>query len=82
MLLQDTEFETGMMDGEPYQCGVYASSLRRNLFSEHLGQQLELDDDPVCGDFYRDVWQSVSKQNTRLFEEVIFILLKVVLQIA
>ena len=61
------------MNGAPYDCGVYASSLRRDLFGEHLGQPQGLDDDPVCEYFYRDVWQSTSKQNTQLFEEVILI---------
>lgn len=35
--LQDEKFDAGLMDGAPYKRGLFAGSLRRYLFSEHLG---------------------------------------------
>lgn len=35
--MQDEEFETGVMNGAPHKRGKFAGSLRRYLFSEHLG---------------------------------------------
>ncbi|KAL4704091.1 hypothetical protein ACJJTC_016349 [Scirpophaga incertulas] len=76
-LLQDEQFDEGVMNGEPYPCGRVAGALRKRLFREHLGYMEEdLDrlginlDDPVSDDFFLNVWQATSKRNTEIYEEV------------
>jgi len=78
VIIEDVEFEPGVMAGAEYQCGKYAGSLRKHLFREHLGQ-LQTDipqdqdtdvTDPVSRHFYRDVWQHIATRNTQIYEEV------------
>lgn len=70
------------MNGEKVNVGKYASSLRKYLFSEHLGilSQCYRHDsgdnfsyrdlmDPTSDEFYKK-WVSLSEKNTKLFEEV------------
>ena len=63
------------MNGKPYDSGIFAGSMRRYLFSEHLGEaDLEnptLDvSDPVCDAFFTNVWNYVANKNTLIYEEV------------
>nr|CAB3264933.1 phospholipase D1-like [Phallusia mammillata] len=37
LLVEDTQMIPSTMDGKPYEVGVYATSLRRRCFCEHLG---------------------------------------------
>ncbi|CAH2979630.1 unnamed protein product [Chilo suppressalis] len=77
VLLQDEEFVDGIMNGERFPCGRVAGGLRKRLFREHLGlMEEDLDllaisiDDPCSEVFYRHVWQTTSKRNTDIYEEV------------
>ncbi|XP_069675319.1 phospholipase D1 isoform X1 [Periplaneta americana] len=78
VIVEDVDFDKGMMNGTAYECGSYAGSLRKYLFREHLGllgMQVPADhsvdvSDPVSEDFYRNVWQRISKRNTEIYEEV------------
>ncbi|XP_061706490.1 phospholipase D2 [Cydia pomonella] len=77
VLLQDESFTEGTMNGQTFPCGRVAGALRKRLFREHLGlMEEDLDrlqlrlDDPCCEQFYRHVWQSFSKRNTDVYEEV------------
>lgn len=59
------------MNGLPFNSGKFAGSLRKELFTEHLGHfSIEDIDDIVIDSFYLDVWQKQSKSNTQIFEEV------------
>ncbi|KAI9887168.1 MAG: Phospholipase D1 [Watsoniomyces obsoletus] len=49
-IVRDTEMETSMMDGEPYQVGKFAHTLRMRLMREHLGINLETIRDPDADD--------------------------------
>ncbi|XP_045534093.1 phospholipase D2 isoform X1 [Papilio machaon] len=77
VLLQDEQFDEGVINGASYPCGRVAGALRKRLFREHLGY-VELDpaacgirlDDPTCDHFYNNVWKATSKQNTQIYEEV------------
>lgn len=62
------------MNDIPFLCGKFASSLRKQLFREHLGllnnkEDINIDD-AVIKSFYKDVWCARSKQNTKIYEEV------------
>lgn len=76
---QDEELVDGVMDGEMVAVGLYASSLRKQLFSEHLGL---LDSttagtvdivDPISDHFFHNVWAATSSMNTEILEEVRFL---------
>ena len=73
-LLQDTNFEDSIMDGQPYRAGLYASSLRKHLFREHLGiteRKVDIDiNDPVADSFYKGVWIRIASLNTKIYEQV------------
>lgn len=75
MVVEDLEFEDGTMNGEPFQVGKYAGSMRRHLFNEHLGLMETPDDtidinDATCDDFYKGVWLKFSSKNTDVLEKV------------
>ncbi|KAG0713559.1 Phospholipase D2 [Chionoecetes opilio] len=75
LVIEDQEFEEGVMNGKPFDVGIFAGSMRRYLFSEHLGEaDLEhpsLDvSDPVCDAFFINVWSYVANKNTLIYEEV------------
>lgn len=74
VIIRDQEFEDGRMNDIPFLCGKFASSLRKQLFREHLGllnnkEDINIDD-AVIKSFYKDVWCARSKQNTKIYEEV------------
>ncbi|XP_045123947.1 phospholipase D1-like isoform X2 [Portunus trituberculatus] len=75
MVIEDQEFEEGVMNGKPYDSGIFAGSMRRYLFSEHLGEA-DLDhptmdvSDPVSDAFFTNVWNYVANKNTLIYEEV------------
>lgn len=75
VIISDEAFEDGKMNGESFPCGHYAGHLRKHLFKEHLGL-LKSDDgkidvtDPISDAFYKNVWLKVSKENTKIFDEV------------
>ncbi|KAM3968327.1 phospholipase D [Aphomia sociella] len=77
VILQDEQFTDGVMNGEAFPCGRVAGALRKRLFREHLGlMEADLDsaglsvDDPCCDEFYKNLWQATSQQNTRMYEDV------------
>ncbi len=75
VIIQDEAFEDGKMNGETFPSGTFAGKLRKNLFKEHLGlidsNPLNIDiNDPICESFYKDTWQRISKENTKIFDEV------------
>jgi phospholipase D1/2 len=79
VIINDEAFDDGKMNGESFPSGHFAGKLRRYLFSEHLGllesgndnNNVNFDiNDPISDAFYKDVWQKVSKDNTKTFDEV------------
>lgn len=62
------------MNNIPFPCGKFASSLRKQLFREHLGllntrENINIDD-AITKSFYKDVWCARSKRNTEIYDEV------------
>ncbi|XP_071527642.1 phospholipase D2-like isoform X2 [Panulirus ornatus] len=75
LVIEDQEFENGIMNGQPYDSGVFAGSMRRYLFSEHLGiadcENPHIDiSDPICDSFFMNVWYYIANKNTLIYEEV------------
>ncbi|KAL5010636.1 hypothetical protein ScPMuIL_012941 [Solemya velum] len=74
VLVQDTQKFPVKMNGKRHMAGKFASSLRRTLFREHLGlsdtdTSVDLSD-PVCDNFYKNVWIQQAGINTTIFEKV------------
>ncbi len=73
------------LNGQPVSVSKYAYSLRTELFKEHLGLLAEQNEsasgpsavmredfdvtDPVCPDFWNDVWHETAEQNTKIYEK-------------
>ena len=79
LYVEDKEFMEGRMDGKPYKSGKFAGGMRKQLFREHLGllekpnNNIDITD-PVSDAFYNDVWNSIAKTNTILFDELFAVL--------
>ncbi|KAJ3296787.1 Phospholipase D [Borealophlyctis nickersoniae] len=74
VVIRDLQFGDGMMDGKVYDAGEFATQTRIRLWREHLGM-LNGDGgdalrDPVADGTYLDVWWSVARKNTAVFEHV------------
>ncbi|XP_073403198.1 phospholipase D2 isoform X3 [Dendrobates tinctorius] len=72
IIVEDTEYEKSVMDGEPYQAGRYALSLRTDCFMTLLGAHTPpcLDvSDPVSDSFF-EVWTQTALNNTALYDQV------------
>ncbi|CAH2247656.1 phospholipase D1 isoform X2 [Pelobates cultripes] len=73
IIVQDSETVASVMDGEVYQAGKFALSLRMHCFKLILGC---LNDpsvniqDPVSDKFFKEVWVATSARNTTIFEKV------------
>nr|GMD68616.1 phospholipase D zeta 1 isoform X1 [Ipomoea batatas] len=73
VVIEDKEFVDSYMGGIPYKAGKFASSLRRSLWSEHLGLhagEIRQITDPVIDSTYRDIWMATAKTNTMIFQDV------------
>ncbi|XP_053315348.1 phospholipase D1 isoform X1 [Spea bombifrons] len=73
VIVQDSETVASVMDGEVYQAGKFALSLRMHCFRMLLGC---LNDpsvniqDPVSDRFFKEVWVATSARNTSIFDKV------------
>jgi phospholipase D1/2 len=73
VVIEDTDYIQSTMNGNIWNAGRFAHSLRMSLWAEHLGiRQAEIDlvKDPVSNATYRGVWMSRAESNTRLYDSV------------
>ncbi|KAM3927273.1 phospholipase D2 isoform 1-T3 [Leptodactylus fuscus] len=73
IMVEDTEYEHSLMDGEPYQAGKYALGLRMDCFNTLLGARIPpcLDvSDPVSDLFFNEVWNQTALNNSALYDQV------------
>ncbi|KRT80725.1 hypothetical protein AMK59_5302 [Oryctes borbonicus] len=77
ILIEDEEFEDGVMNGNAFPCGRFAGSLRKFLFKEHIGligrehERIDVDiTDPISDHFYNDIWYSIASLNTEFYDKV------------
>ncbi|TMW56578.1 hypothetical protein Poli38472_006588 [Pythium oligandrum] len=71
LVIEDTQFEDGLMNERPYRRGVVVGALRRQLFREHLG--LADDDETTLDPAAEWSWlriRNISQRNTKIFESV------------
>ena len=73
--VEDQEFIAGKMNGLDYNTGKFCGGLRKHLFKEHLGlldnpSQHHQVVDPVCEEFFQNVWNRIASTNTVLYDEL------------
>ncbi|TFJ98463.1 Phospholipase D2 [Platysternon megacephalum] len=73
VLVEDTELVPSLMDGEPYQAGKFALSLRLDCFRSLLGasgaSSLDIQD-PVSDHFFHGVWKATALGNANIYDQV------------
>ncbi|XP_054851085.1 phospholipase D2 [Eublepharis macularius] len=73
VLVEDTELVASVMDGQEYQAGKFALSLRLDCFRCLLGVASELAiniQDPISDHFFHEVWQATALGNANIYEQV------------
>nr|XP_056719556.1 phospholipase D2 [Euleptes europaea] len=73
VLVEDQELVVSVMDGQEYQAGKFALSLRLDCFRCILGVTPDLGvniQDPISDHFFREVWQATAVSNANLYEQV------------
>ncbi|XP_022901663.2 phospholipase D1 isoform X1 [Onthophagus taurus] len=77
VILEDEEFNDGVMNGNSFPSGKYAGSLRKHLFKEHLGligrehERIDVDvEDPISDYFYNEIWYKTASLNTEFYDKV------------
>ncbi|XP_041017183.1 phospholipase D zeta 1-like isoform X1 [Juglans microcarpa x Juglans regia] len=73
VVIEDKEFLDSSMNGEPWQAGKFAYSLRCSLWSEHLGLsagEISQISDPLLDSTYRDLWLATAKENSIIYQDV------------
>ncbi|KAJ8407331.1 hypothetical protein AAFF_G00279050 [Aldrovandia affinis] len=73
VVVEDSELQASLMDGETYQAGRFARSLREECFRLVLGL---LDDhsvdvcDPISDKFYKEIWMVTAARNASVYDKV------------
>ncbi|XP_066562874.1 phospholipase D1 isoform X1 [Amia ocellicauda] len=72
VIVEDTEFLPSVMDGENYQAGRFAFSLRVECFRLVLGllEDVSVDvSDPISDRFYKEVWMVTAAKNASVYDK-------------
>ncbi|XP_057430017.1 phospholipase D zeta 1 isoform X2 [Lotus japonicus] len=73
VVIEDRELIDSYMDGKPWKAGKFSLTLRLSLWSEHLGLpagEVNQIMDPVIESTYKDIWMTVAKTNTAIYQDV------------
>ncbi|XP_048095981.1 phospholipase D1 [Alosa alosa] len=73
IVVEDSEFQPSVMDGETFQAGKFALSLREECFRLVLGLlgDYSVDiSDPVCERFYKETWMVTAAKNASVYDKV------------
>ncbi|XP_052422344.1 phospholipase D1-like isoform X1 [Carassius gibelio] len=72
VVVEDTEFQPSVMDGESYQAGSFALSLREECFRlvlGLLGDNIDISD-PISDRFYKEIWMVTAAKNASVYDKV------------
>ncbi|ROL42018.1 Phospholipase D1 [Anabarilius grahami] len=72
VVVEDTEFQPSVMDGESYQAGRFALSLREECFRlilGLLGDNIDISD-PISDRFYKEIWMVTAAKNASVYDKV------------
>uniref|UniRef100_A0A6Q2XXK9 Phospholipase n=1 Tax=Esox lucius TaxID=8010 RepID=A0A6Q2XXK9_ESOLU len=73
VVVEDSETVASVMDGQKYQAGRYALTLRLECFRTILGAHNDLTidvSDPVSDHFYKDIWMTTCARNATIYQKV------------
>ncbi|XP_073768952.1 phospholipase D1 isoform X3 [Danio rerio] len=72
VVVEDTELQSSVMDGESFQAGRFARSLRKECFRLVLGLPEDNTDisDPVSDRFYKEIWMVTAARNASVYDKV------------
>ncbi|XP_029437631.1 phospholipase D2 isoform X2 [Rhinatrema bivittatum] len=73
VLVEDMETLTSVMDGQPYQAGRFAHSLRLDCFRLLLQADAEPNInimDPICDSFFHQTWNGTAVANATVYDQV------------
>uniref|UniRef100_H3ACG7 Phospholipase n=1 Tax=Latimeria chalumnae TaxID=7897 RepID=H3ACG7_LATCH len=73
VFVEDTEMVASVMDGQEYQAGKFALSLRLECFRLLLGANTDpsIDvEDPLSDHFFTEVWNAMAASNTAIYDQV------------
>ncbi|XP_072542407.1 phospholipase D1 isoform X3 [Salminus brasiliensis] len=73
VVVEDTEFQDSLMDGEIYQAGRFALSLREECFRTVLGLMGDYSvdiSDPISDRFYKEIWMVTAAKNASVYDKV------------
>ncbi|XP_056610861.1 phospholipase D1 isoform X1 [Triplophysa dalaica] len=73
VIVEDTDFQPSVMDGEDYQAGRFALSLRKESFRLVLGllgdNSIDISD-PISDRFYKEIWMVTAAKNACVYDKV------------
>ncbi|GAA6099860.1 phospholipase D1 isoform X1 [Tachysurus ichikawai] len=73
VVVEDMEIQDSLMDGESYQAGRFALSLRKECFRIVLGllgdDSMDISD-PISDRFYKEIWMVTAAQNASVYDKV------------
>uniref|UniRef100_A0A673KBB5 phospholipase D n=1 Tax=Sinocyclocheilus rhinocerous TaxID=307959 RepID=A0A673KBB5_9TELE len=74
VVVEDTEFQPSVMDGESYQAGSFALSLREECFRSAFLLQVSYMttdiSDPISDRFYKEVWMVTVAENASVYDKI------------
>ncbi|XP_066542709.1 phospholipase D1 [Hoplias malabaricus] len=73
VVVEDTQLQDSLMDGEIYQAGSFALSLRIECFRLVLGimGDYSIDiSDPISDRFYKEIWMVTAARNASVYDKV------------
>jgi phospholipase D1/2 len=71
LVIEDEEYLKSEMNGESFNAGKFAISLRRRLWKEHLGITSDsLIKDPICKETWEGLWKKTSNANSKIFLKI------------
>ncbi|KAA0715675.1 Phospholipase D1 [Triplophysa tibetana] len=73
VIVEDTDFQPSVMDGEDYQAGRFALSLRKDSFRLVLGLLGDYStdiSDPISDRFYKEIWMVTAAKNASVYDKV------------
>ncbi|XP_036435168.1 phospholipase D1 [Colossoma macropomum] len=73
VVVEDMEFQDSLMDGEIYQAGSFALSLRVECFRLVLGLMGDYSmdiSDPISDRFYKEIWMVTAARNASVYDKV------------
>ncbi|XP_072904854.1 phospholipase D2-like isoform X1 [Hemitrygon akajei] len=73
VLVEDSEMEASVMDGQEYQAGRFALNLRRDCFRIHLGlsdAEMGSVQDPVSDQCFQEIWNATATRNATIYDQV------------